>query len=68
MCPIIDVISDETFEYVAASDLTWGGRVKMLSYRVKKAVNQYHAQQLKPFIYNFYLPEKSISKSDTCIY
>ena len=36
MCPIIDVISDETFEYVAASDLTWGGRVKMLSYRVKK--------------------------------
>lgn len=25
VCPIIDVISDDTFEYVTASDQTWGG-------------------------------------------
>ncbi|OXA56483.1 Polypeptide N-acetylgalactosaminyltransferase 5 [Folsomia candida] len=25
VCPIIDVISDNNFEYVTASDMTWGG-------------------------------------------
>ncbi|XP_026687184.1 polypeptide N-acetylgalactosaminyltransferase 5-like, partial [Diaphorina citri] len=25
VCPIIDVISDQTFEYITASDMTWGG-------------------------------------------
>ncbi|CAG2104279.1 unnamed protein product, partial [Medioppia subpectinata] len=25
VCPIIDVISDENFEYIPASDMTWGG-------------------------------------------
>ena len=25
VCPIIDVISDDTFQYVPASDMTWGG-------------------------------------------
>ncbi|CAG2181760.1 unnamed protein product, partial [Oppiella nova] len=25
VCPIIDVISDENFKYIPASDMTWGG-------------------------------------------
>lgn len=25
VCPIIDIISEESFEYVRGSDLTWGG-------------------------------------------
>ena len=33
VCPIIDVISDETFQYVAASDLTWGGFNWKLNFR-----------------------------------
>ncbi|GFY41193.1 polypeptide N-acetylgalactosaminyltransferase 5, partial [Trichonephila inaurata madagascariensis] len=33
VCPIIDVISDETFEYVPASDLTWGGFNWKLNFR-----------------------------------
>ncbi|CAK9300291.1 unnamed protein product [Gordionus sp. m RMFG-2023] len=31
--PIIDVISDDTFEYVAASDMTWGGFNWHLNFR-----------------------------------
>ncbi|XP_065560068.1 polypeptide N-acetylgalactosaminyltransferase 5-like isoform X1 [Artemia franciscana] len=33
VCPIIDVISDETFEYITASDLTWGGFNWKLNFR-----------------------------------
>ena len=33
VCPIIDVISDETFEYIPASDLTWGGFNWKLNFR-----------------------------------
>jgi len=33
VCPIIDVISDETFEYVTASDMTWGGFNWKLNFR-----------------------------------
>lgn len=33
VCPIIDVISDETFQYIAASDLTWGGFNWRLNFR-----------------------------------
>lgn len=33
MCPIIDVISDESFEYVTASDMTWGGFNWKLNFR-----------------------------------
>ncbi|KAI1309021.1 Polypeptide N-acetylgalactosaminyltransferase 1 [Halotydeus destructor] len=33
VCPIIDVISDETFEYIAASDMAWGGFNWMLNFR-----------------------------------
>ncbi|KAK6617043.1 Polypeptide N-acetylgalactosaminyltransferase 5 [Polyplax serrata] len=39
VCPIIDVISDETFEYITASDTTWGGfnwRLNFRWYRVPK--------------------------------
>lgn len=39
VCPIIDVISDETFEYVTASDQTWGGfnwKLNFRWYRVPK--------------------------------
>ncbi|XP_076328359.1 polypeptide N-acetylgalactosaminyltransferase 5-like isoform X2 [Tachypleus tridentatus] len=33
VCPIIDVISDETFEYISASDMTWGGFNWRLNFR-----------------------------------
>jgi polypeptide N-acetylgalactosaminyltransferase len=33
VCPIIDVISDNNFEYVTASDLTWGGFNWKLNFR-----------------------------------
>lgn len=33
VCPIIDVISDETFQYVPASDMTWGGFNWKLNFR-----------------------------------
>ncbi len=33
VCPIIDVISDDTFEYVTASDMTWGGFNWKLNFR-----------------------------------
>ncbi|XP_064647389.1 polypeptide N-acetylgalactosaminyltransferase 13-like isoform X2 [Lineus longissimus] len=32
-CPIIDVISDETFEYIQGSDMTWGGFNWKLNFR-----------------------------------
>ncbi|KAL0275331.1 UNVERIFIED_CONTAM: hypothetical protein PYX00_003213 [Menopon gallinae] len=33
VCPIIDVISDDTFEYITASDMTWGGFNWRLNFR-----------------------------------
>lgn len=33
VAPIIDVISDDTFEYVTASDMTWGGFNWHLNFR-----------------------------------
>lgn len=33
VCPIIDVISDDSFEYVTASDQTWGGFNWKLNFR-----------------------------------
>lgn len=33
VCPVIDVISDDTFEYVTASDMTWGGFNWKLNFR-----------------------------------
>ncbi|XP_008551320.1 polypeptide N-acetylgalactosaminyltransferase 5 isoform X2 [Microplitis demolitor] len=33
VCPIIDVISDDTFEYITASDMTWGGFNWKLNFR-----------------------------------
>lgn len=38
VCPIIDVISDETFEYITASDMTWGGFNWKLNFRWYAAV------------------------------
>ncbi|KAL5006915.1 hypothetical protein ScPMuIL_015721 [Solemya velum] len=32
-CPIIDVISDESFEYITGSDMTWGGFNWKLNFR-----------------------------------
>lgn len=33
VCPIIDVIHDDTFEYIPASDMTWGGFNWKLNFR-----------------------------------
>lgn len=33
VCPIIDVISDDTFEYIVGSDMTWGGFNWRLNFR-----------------------------------
>ncbi|KAF6212957.1 hypothetical protein GE061_010670 [Apolygus lucorum] len=33
VCPIIDVIADDTFEYITASDMTWGGFNWKLNFR-----------------------------------
>lgn len=33
VCPIIDVISDDNFEYITASDMTWGGFNWKLNFR-----------------------------------
>ena len=33
ICPIIDVISDDTFEYITGSDMTWGGFNWRLNFR-----------------------------------
>lgn len=33
VCPVIDVISDESFEYITASDMTWGGFNWKLNFR-----------------------------------
>lgn len=33
VCPIIDVISDESFEYITGSDMTWGGFNWKLNFR-----------------------------------
>lgn len=33
VCPIIDVISDDSFEYIPASDMTWGGFNWKLNFR-----------------------------------
>lgn len=33
VCPIIDVISDDTFEYMAGSDMTYGGFNWKLNFR-----------------------------------
>ena len=35
ICPIIDVISDETFEFLTGSDLTYGGFNWKLNFRWK---------------------------------
>ena len=33
VCPIIDVIGDDTFEYITGSDMTWGGFNWKLNFR-----------------------------------
>ncbi|XP_055685223.1 polypeptide N-acetylgalactosaminyltransferase 5 isoform X1 [Lutzomyia longipalpis] len=40
VCPIIDVISDDTFEYVTASDQTWGGFNWKLNFRWYRVPNR----------------------------
>lgn len=35
VAPIIDVISDDNFEYVTASDTTWGGKLTKLIFQKK---------------------------------
>ena len=33
VCPIIDVVSDDTFEYIPGGDTTWGGFNWKLNFR-----------------------------------
>ncbi|CAG0917356.1 unnamed protein product [Notodromas monacha] len=40
VCPIIDVISDNTFEYVTASDMTWGGFNWKMNFRWYRVPNR----------------------------
>lgn len=55
VCPIIDVISDETFEYITASDSTWGGFNWKLNFRW--CVSTELCQLLHLFLSEFLLPE-----------
>ncbi|GFR01980.1 polypeptide N-acetylgalactosaminyltransferase 5, partial [Trichonephila clavata] len=52
VCPIIDVISDATFEYVPASDMTWGGfnwKMNFRWYRVpQREVDRRHGDRTLP--------------------
>jgi polypeptide N-acetylgalactosaminyltransferase len=41
VAPIIDVISDDTFEYVTASDTTWGGFNWHLNFRFSFCPTQF---------------------------
>jgi len=42
VCPIIDVISDDTFEYIPASDMTWGGFNWKLNFRWYYNITSYN--------------------------
>ncbi|GFT40647.1 polypeptide N-acetylgalactosaminyltransferase 1 [Trichonephila clavipes] len=52
VCPIIDVISDASFEYVPASDMTWGGfnwKMNFRWYRVpQREVDRRHGDRTLP--------------------
>ena len=52
VCPIIDVISDENFEYIPASDMTWGGfnwKLNFRWYRVpQREVERRHGDRSLP--------------------
>lgn len=52
VCPIIDVISDETFEYITASDMTWGGfnwKLNFRWYRVpQREMDRRHGDRTAP--------------------
>nr|WBW70139.1 venom protein [Lampona murina] len=52
VCPIIDVISDATFEYVSASDMTWGGfnwKMNFRWYRVpQREVDRRNGDRTQP--------------------
>jgi len=58
--PIIDVISDETFEYITGSDMTWGGFNWKLNFRwypvPQREVDRRHGDRslpLRSFVLHF---------------
>ena len=55
VCPIIDVISDDTFEYITGSDMTWGGFNWKLNFRwypvPKREIDRRHGDRSLPLRY-----------------
>ncbi len=51
VCPIIDVISDDSFEYVTASDMTWGGFNWKLNFRWSVKKKYFSSSTVTPMQY-----------------
>lgn len=65
VCPIIDVISDDNFEYIPASDMTWGGfnwRLNFRWYRVpQREIDRRNGDRSEPVRSVFINPDNSHS-------
>ena len=55
ICPIIDVISDDTFEYITGSDMTWGGFNWKMNFRwysvPQREIERRHGDRSLPLRY-----------------
>lgn len=66
VCPIIDVISDDTFEYVTASDQTWGGFNWKLNFRwfveLRAALMLRHRSMICHFACRYRVPSREMER------